>query len=382
YEPLVDEQGRVRGMRFVGQPLSEISALRRVLQQSIGKSGYPFIVDPQGRLALHPRRELIGKHLIEDLQLTPFKDTLTVRPGESGVIEYVFEKRRKFAAYVRLDNGWIAYISGYSDEMQQAIREAARARLLALAANMERFNVLQVEGQSMPLYSQIRWLDADGAEVIRWQNGEAASDHELRDQSATAWFQQAKQAQGVLCSRIEQARNTGKPELRVIAPIDGPQARIGYAVLNINWQAVNRQMGSHRYGETGYPWMIDSEGWFTIHPKLLLQARATEERFGALAAIARDMISGKEGIGEYEWEGKGVIVAYRPFELGGHRYSLAMRVGADEALRLSSAIAAESRRTMRQSLWIMAVCLIVIVGFGIAVGLWQARRLTRPLAAT
>lgn len=67
YAPL-SVGGRVEGMLFAGQPVLDAPALTaNIHRQHFGASGYAFVVDPAGRVAIHHKTAIIGKHIIDDL---------------------------------------------------------------------------------------------------------------------------------------------------------------------------------------------------------------------------------------------------------------------------------------------------------------------------
>ncbi|MDW8372294.1 MAG: Cache 3/Cache 2 fusion domain-containing protein [Planctomycetota bacterium] len=384
YQPIIAGDGRVIGMFSSVLPLDQIEGLTDLLALHQQRGINLFLVDDAGRIMLHSERAMINRHIVRDLGLQELSAALAAASQASrlDILTFQREGRKQFATWSRPANAsWTLVYTGdwlrATATATETAREVVEKNLLSFAGSA----FVQVGEQRRALYSQVRVIDVRGRELIKIVQGKVAS--ELVDQASAAWFQPLAARRGIQWSRVEIARNTKRPELRVIVPVEGAGTRLGYVVLNLDWMALNDAVVAHRYGKTGYPWMIDESGLLVIHPQLALQTQITDQRYGRLAEIVRqEMIPGRQGVARYEWQGQSKLVSYRPLHIGDQRYSLAVAVPEQEMLELAEEIAAESRLSLRQSLWIMAVCLIVIVGFGIAVGLWQARRLTRPLAAT
>ncbi len=91
YQPLFIE-GEVEGMIYVGDKEKDLDELKRILLNlEIGESGYPFVFDKSGILAIHPERE--GEDWSDS---TLFREVLDM---QSGVLRYLLNGREKVMAF-------------------------------------------------------------------------------------------------------------------------------------------------------------------------------------------------------------------------------------------------------------------------------------------
>jgi hypothetical protein len=65
YRPLRDAKGAIMGMLFVGIPLQDMKGMMdAVLGRRLDASGYGAMIETGGRLAVHPRKDLVNKHVL------------------------------------------------------------------------------------------------------------------------------------------------------------------------------------------------------------------------------------------------------------------------------------------------------------------------------
>ena len=80
-----------------------------VMQKELGKSGYSYLVNDQGVLMAHPKREMVLQENIMDMGIDALKDAgVNMIEGESGFARYIHEGIDKYVAYVPM-NGWGKY---------------------------------------------------------------------------------------------------------------------------------------------------------------------------------------------------------------------------------------------------------------------------------
>jgi signal transduction histidine kinase len=95
YEPITID-GEVKGMLYVGDKEKDMAELKRVLKTlKIGKSGYVFVFDKNGKMLIHPYLE--GEDWA-DREL--FKE---IKESGNGIIEYVYKNTHKTVAYNYFD---------------------------------------------------------------------------------------------------------------------------------------------------------------------------------------------------------------------------------------------------------------------------------------
>ena len=178
-----------------------------------------------------------------------------------GVLGYIYDLNNRYAELKRytatlleleLEDAFVAYRQFNQDAVQHAIffasvplveralQESEPRVMNQLAGFMGRF--AQLYGR----YSQVRLLDANGFEVIRFDRSSASSDEVLRaqilqDKSSRDYIQRAKAlpAGSVYVGPLTPNQENGElvepheATFRVVAPIDTADGtRLGYFVLN------------------------------------------------------------------------------------------------------------------------------------------------------
>jgi PAS domain S-box-containing protein len=100
------------GLPFDSNFLMEITSERR-----LGKTGYGYIVNDEGLILVHPRKEFVLKERIPDRPGTKeFREVLT--GDRAGTASYLFEGLERIAGFSRVDlTGWIVAFSQSRDEI-------------------------------------------------------------------------------------------------------------------------------------------------------------------------------------------------------------------------------------------------------------------------
>ncbi|HBD07882.1 MAG TPA: hypothetical protein DCZ69_06440, partial [Syntrophobacteraceae bacterium] len=372
-------QARVTQRKLDAAELSEsISGIK------IGKTGYPFIINSKAVVVVHPRQELIGKNLITDLNLSDFKEVIdSKKTGETKNISYNFEGRSKFVVYSYFPEwDWIICGSGYWDELSQ---EAAQASLQLLKDEFKAIHAATTEtidGRAEPIYSQIRFVDSKGQEVVFLKSGQFSD--KLGSKAGEDWFQQSmKLHKGeVYNSGAVVSANTGKPEMRFAAPVFQGDTASGVVVLNLDWQLVWKMIKGHVYGETGYPYIVNQDGVLVSHPKydLLTPTNIGDAKYGELANIVKNqMLKGEKGVGRYTFEGVDKYVAYIPLKVGGKTYSVSATCPVEEFLRLANKIKTEAGNQAMTAGWTITLASLIMIVIGGLVGFFSSNSIAKPI---
>ncbi len=386
YQPLKDPLGQVVGMLFVGLPEQENKDfLAGIMATKIGQTGYPFIMDSKGDLLVHPRPELIGKNVIKDLQLTDFRAVLTDKSEQDvRFVDYTFDHRPKFVGYTYFAPwDWIVCAGGYWDEASAAAAQHAQVALIEELQRMYAANHVETPAGRAPVYNQIRYIAADGAEVFVLQNGQLKS--ELGSRKDVGWFQETCRlpAGAINYSAVELARNTGEPELRISAPVYIDNELQGVVVLNINWGLTRDLLAWRVYGDTGYPYVIDRTGVLITHPKYTLKDERSiaDPRQGVELAriVNEEMIKGREGVGIYSFEGVTKYCAYTPLQLGKLTYTVVATSPEKEMMKVVQYVAGETRVAARGVVITLLVVLVVLGLAGSLLGWLLSVGIARPV---
>lgn len=149
YEPILDDQGEVVGMLYVGVPEESATSLRReIMDITVGETGYVFVLDPRGTYVISHKGERDGENLWEarDAEGNFFiqdmvQNALSLGEGEFAQASYPWQNpgdpqpRQKTVSLGFFEPWqWIIGAGTWDDEFLssvQAIREAnARSRTL------------------------------------------------------------------------------------------------------------------------------------------------------------------------------------------------------------------------------------------------------------
>jgi methyl-accepting chemotaxis protein len=385
YQPIKDAGGKINGMLFVGIKERENNDLANSITSiKIGKQGYPFVMDSQGTLIVHPKADYVGKNTITDLKINEFKDLLVSKDaGNVKHTQYVFEGRKKHVAYYYFPKwDWIICGSTSLDDMSSIAVDSSMKYLTQEMKYLYQLSLIRLGEENKPLYSQIRMLDEKGNEVIVVKNGELTD--KLGTRANTEWFQKAVTLKpgSSYVTRVEIAQNTGEPEIRLAIPVYHENQVKGVIALNVDWNLTKGIFAGHVYGKTGYPYIIDDTGLLITHPKYSVKDKFSiaDEKQGNLASIVKDeMLKGKEGISRYTFEGVDKIVTFVPMKLGEFRYTVAATCPFNELMEMAEAIKAQTQTQLGKTITILSIIITILATVGTIIGFWTSRKITIPL---
>ena len=252
-------------------------------------------------------------------------------------------------------------------EADLKIKELALNNLKADFLAIYQTSVFESEGKPIPRYAQIRVLDENGMERVNLKAGKFAT--ELVDKSKQSWFLGCKSLKEdqVYNSGVVIADNTGKPEMRVAAPIYINGAFRGETVLSIEWGLIWESLRKNVFGTSGYPYIINEKGVLVSHPKytLLDKVDLTDPKYGALATLVKDyMLKGKKDTNSYTFEGVDKAASYMPLAIGEKMYSVVATMPIQDYKTsidtLKTALLATSTRSMISG--ILACIVLMITG--------------------
>ncbi|MEJ5347836.1 MAG: bacteriohemerythrin [Desulfosoma sp.] len=383
YKPLRNPFDEVIGMLYVGVPEKSIGTIRdQVAEAKLGTTGFVFIADEEGRIVLHSDRSLEGQDAAEAIGI----------PSWHERIKEVVQKKEVFSSFKSSDGRdgfvsllhypewkWILVGVGFWNEFTAASAENAFNQFASELKALWQVGVVKTADGTQALYPQVRYLDVSGMERIKIVDGSFRQDFQSR--ADTDWFQQALKAETIHNTGVEIARNTGKPELRVAVPVRFEGRQEGVVVVNLDWSAVWNILKTRKHGKTGYPAVIDYQGFIVSHPKYSLadSVRLTDDKYGQLAALVKAGLGGAAGTGQYTFEGVAKFMAYRPLALGSKTYLVVTTMAQDELMEMAGRVAeklADGRsQTMKWAVGIAAVMLVLGVGVSVLFG----RRITNPI---
>ncbi|MBF0496265.1 MAG: Cache 3/Cache 2 fusion domain-containing protein [Deltaproteobacteria bacterium] len=385
YKPFYDANGDLVGMLYSGIKEQDGVRLNQVLSGTkIGQSGHAFVVDSKGVIAIHPQADLVGKNLITDLNINEFKEILKKeKSGEVKTISYHAGNRRKFMAYYYFsDWDWLICGDGYWDEFTAQMLDPLFKALKDEMLELYRSNTIEINDNKLPIFGQIRVIAENGREIVNLKQGKFSN--ELVSKAQLPWFQECLNLpkgsfrnSGAIVSD-----NTGKPEMRVAAPVYIEDVLKGVVVLNMEWQFIWKILENHRYGKTGYVYIINDSGVPVTHPKydLTNPVNLSDAKFGKLSEIVRHkMLQGASGVERYTFEGSEKFVSFTPLKVGGKSYSLGATCPVEEVQELSDQIIKYSNKQQRSTILSIIVIVSVVIVLGFLIGFLVSSSISKSI---
>lgn len=385
YMPVVGDKGKVIGAIYIGTPESENKEISSYLRSiKVGKSGYVFAMDSHGLILNHPKSSLLHKTVGRDIDVGDLIRVLgDLKDGKVGIIEYDFENRRKYAAYVYYKKwDWVICCTGYLDEVSaQAVEEASDLvvdEFEAVAASA----VFETATEVKNLYTRLRVCDDKGKVIFSAGGGEAGASVAVGGEE---WFKQAQGLKkgGVLYSKVDISKLDKLPIIRAITPIVIDKERYGWLVVSMDWDVMQSLLKDHTYGRTGYAYLLNGEGFLISHPKYNLKDRvnlADSKNGKEVARVIKDgVLRKKKGVDEYTFEGIRKFAAYIPIKIGRYEYFVIATAPVSEYLVISEKIKAFISKQGTDSFYIFLVSCIVLAVLAILLSFILSRKFTRPI---
>ena len=385
YKPLLDETGHLVGMLYDGVKEREGGRLNEVIAGvKTGESGHAFVMDSKGTIVIHPQPDAVGKEAGPLLKIANIKELLSQKKeGQTGIYTYADGGRRRFVAYYYFNEwDWVVSVAGFWDEMTRDSVQASLQSFKDEIAGLHRATFMEIGGKEEPVYNQIRCIDENGRELVKYQSGQFSEN--LDSRASDAWFKECLQlAKGeTFNSGAIPGADGGKPEMIVAAPFYSGEALKGFMVLNLDWTLAWKLLKDHIYGKTGYPFILNEQGILISHPKYDLNSpvNLSDSRYGPLAALVRDgMMKGVAGQGKYTFEGVEKFVSFMPLKVHKSTYSVAGTAPTSEFLALANGIRSNADTKASRSAAVIGIVTLVMAILGAVAGFFSSRGITRPL---
>lgn len=185
------------------------------------------------------------------------------------------------------------------------------------------------------------------------------------------YFKRAIRGERVISDPLA-AKTTGRLVSFIAIPVkvDGKVTGVMYGGVNL--EELNKKIQAFKIGQTGYGYVIQSDGKIILHPDkemaMKYNALTDEKASPEIRAATQRMTKGETGITEYSENGINHFLAFSPIR--GTTWSLAVSVPTSEVTGAVSALSTMSMITI--------VIVMVVTGFIIS---WFARRISRPIQA-
>ncbi len=383
YQPLKNPFDDVIGMLYVGVPEKSMGAIRdHIVEARLGKTGYLFIADEDGRIVLHADRSMEGQDAGRALDIPGWSEHLknALVKKELFLVVKGTDGRDRFLSLLHYpDWKWVLVAVGFWDEFTSEAAQASFSRFSEELKALWQVGVIQTAEGPKALYPQIRFLDASGMERLKLVNGSFRQDYGSR--ADTEWFRQALKTETIYNTGVEISRNTQKPELRIAVPVRLDGRLEGVVVVNLDWSAVWDVLKGKKHGKTGYAAVIDPQGFIVSHPKYSLAdgVRITDDKYGQLASLVKAGLGGAAGSGAYTFEGTAKFMAYKPFSMGTKTYLVVVTMNQDELTAMVQQVREKLDRGRSHAMrWAVGIAAAMIL-LGIGVAVLFGRRIADPI---
>jgi methyl-accepting chemotaxis protein len=252
YEPVLDAAGAVIGALYFGHAMESATSLRDAISSMrLGKSGYVFVLDSQGRYviskdgkrdgeSLWDAEDADGNHMIRAM----VSAARSSKPHEPAVVRYAWrnspseEPRDKLAHLVYFEPwDWVIGVSAYAEEFEesgQAIAEKGHEATMMLLGLV--LIVAFVATLLTVIVSRRMTLPLKRAAVVadRVAQGELSERVGHRSQDEVGRLGSAiDEMCGVLQRQAQVAREIADGDLTVQPHVAGPGDEFGNAVLGM-----------------------------------------------------------------------------------------------------------------------------------------------------
>lgn len=328
--------------------------------------------------------------------VTQFTDQNIKANAERQLLEKAKTVRDELDTYVdgivgdaqKLSSSETLYALLNSSNTESGLTKSQALKMLgADMLNIGAKSILHTPKGEKPAYQQVRYLDGMGKEVVVVVGNVIKPSETLQSRQGVDWFEAGmKTAQNsVHISSVEIAKNTGEPELRVIAPVHLNGKNHGIVVINANWNLMQEMLSRHTYGKSGYAYLLNDKGILITHPKYSLKdnVRLAEAKYGALADLINNkMLKGEEGTGRYEFEGTDAYVGFVPYEFGDKKYVAVIRAPYSEIFELLHSIDKMSDDSLHQATLTVLAALSLAILLGIGLAYFIGRSIVKVLTTT
>ena len=127
------------------------------------------------------------------------------------------------------------------------------------------------------------------------------------------------------------SKASGKPIICIVSPIKDDAGKVvGLFGGTMQLTYISEIINQEKFGKTGYAFMLDEQGLIMAYPdeKQVLVKNMIKEESQTLAEIAKKMIAGGSGSGEYTYQGVSKISAFAPIKSTG--WSIAVSAPKNE----------------------------------------------------
>lgn len=226
---------------------------------------------------------------------------------------------------------------------------------MAATPAVRNFADLQTQGSAVgdfqkqyPQLQRVYIMDKNG-KVVNVSPKENWNDWDFSDRD---WFKQVMASGKPFLSDSFISGATNAPMVFMVVPVRDENGQLlGAAGCNIDLAALTNEINTIRSGKTGYLFVIDKQGVILAHPQQ--EKVLKQEKFEL--PVAKKVLAGEAGKGEYEYEGRSKLTYYTPVPNLGWGVFFTQEVS--EAMAMAN-------RVQRYLVVVLIISLLVAVGLG------------------
>ncbi|PAB55384.1 cache domain-containing protein, partial [Anaeromicrobium sediminis] len=186
---------------------------------------------------------------------------------------------------------------------------------LELLASTDKAKKLDYEGFLKHIWDKKDLFKDHEVVLISDRKGDfIASDGTRGNVADRTYFNKALKGESAI-SAFSISKTTGNPIIVISVPImDDYENVVGLVASTVNLYQVTDIINAEKLGDSGYAYIINSQGLTIAHPRkeFLLNDTLAKSESNTLREIIAKMKNGKEGIGYYNFEDIKKIIAFKP----------------------------------------------------------------------
>ncbi len=252
-------------------------------------------------------------------------------------------------------------VEGLSAPLKMAIDEIALGIKIPEGEMDSLLKYFEKYLKKYPAIRRVRLLDHKGDEKFSTSKNKA----DLEKESSSPWFQKVLTSREVCLSEMFISKETNEPLLTIAKTEYGqvdPDKPAAVIAVEIWGTQVTASLENTKFGEKGYTFILDREGYVIAHPdkKKLFKLNLSSTDFG------KEILSKKNGAMQYVWEGNERFASFQ-------EYPLMQWIIVSSALK-EDVLSSVNR--IRTQFIIMG---IVIAGIALVTAIFMSLRITRPI---
>lgn len=258
-------------------------------------------------------------------------------------------------------------MNGWLESKAQIINTISIQPSILTPDAKETYEVLATAFKSNPVFSDIYLGLADG----RFIDGSGWVPPKDYDPRKRSWYKESVEGNKLLFTKPYLDMVTNNIVVSITKPIYNNQGKlIGVLGGDLQMGTLVDYTKQIKSGKTGYAFLVGNDGLTLAHPKkeLVMKENLLQVKDDNLKAIGRKMVQGETGFGEYQLQGKDILVSYAPLSSAG--WSLAISVPLEEITEHLSRLAVTNL--------FLGLLTMLLLG---AVVLILANYLTKPIVA-